>query len=167
MSSDIMKRLSTTFDLAIRRHEAKALTQPQDWAKLAEIEKRHNTARAEEEHRYVVDHDKRMDQARADIYSKRGKPTHNMPAPSGSYGLSHADFVDAQARILVDLDRVETLESIDRSETIEIGELVDDALKRRAISEKTRTAFNEAVNPQTEPNGQSVPDRKSPQHSHS
>lgn len=148
MPLDLTREITTAFDLAIRRHEAKSLKTGQDWRALQEIEQRHNCARQDTETRYREDYDTRVEKARKDIINERAQLKHEMRGPFGTDKFD-GKAIEKLAHRRVRQDHEATMAGIDQSEVFETGELTRKAAERQKA--QTQDAPSKTVEQHAEP----------------
>ncbi|TPW33125.1 hypothetical protein FJU08_00725 [Martelella alba] len=159
MPSNIAGELAATFDLAIRRHEAKSLTTGEDWKAFGEIENRFETARTESEARYREEYRTRFEKARQDIIDEKASPAHTIRTPFGTDRFDK-DMIARQAHRRVERDHQAELAAIDAAEGARIEALMRDAEERHALKTVARDDFNRSAD------RRSGPDRRGPRRSY-
>ncbi|OXT01990.1 hypothetical protein B7H23_03375 [Notoacmeibacter marinus] len=159
MPPSIGEQLRATFDLAVRRHEAKVLTDPRDWARVTDITNRHRTAREDIERLYLEEYDQRVERALADINDEGANKTYDHPVPEGADDAASGETGTVQARRRVKQEHEQTLLQIDRTEEAEIADLLDDARSRNAVKDVARDHFYDVAD------RRKLPDRRAPNRS--
>lgn len=140
----IAGELSATFDLVIRRHEAKSLAGGPDWNSLQDIENRHECARAETEARYRDGYQARLDAARKEIIDERAAQTLDIPTPFRTDRFDK-NAITREAERRVNQGHHNDMDAIDVAETAEIEALLRDAEDRKALRGVVRQEFNDSA----------------------
>ncbi|NDW06478.1 hypothetical protein [Jiella pacifica] len=144
MSSDLRSELGKTFDLAIRRHEAKVLKTSHDWKTLQDIEERHNRAREAADQGYRQEYGTRVEQARLDILAEKTSRTFDIRPPFGTDNF-RKDAIDREAHRRVQADHDATIAGINEREVRAIETLLSEATERRALDGAARKEFGRAT----------------------
>lgn len=161
LSIDITKELQKTFDKAIMQHEAKSLTQGQDWKQARTIIERGEKERAAIERKYRNEYDTRVEIVRKRLSKEAGECKLNHPTPKGRDKFDR-QAINRQAHREVKLDHKRVLQQSLDKQNHKLQALQDKARKRdqkKQLSKSTCKARDQFAQVSDR---RAAPDRRAP-----
>jgi hypothetical protein len=144
-SDQLRSGVSATFDLVVRRHQARAMGTPRDEKALERIEAHHQSQRQAEREAYQRDYDSRVKHAEADIMAKRTRPMPRIKPPPGIAEPSLDHLIRQEAMERVDQDHRDRLVAIDQAEAREMTQFMEGIYRRAHAKDRARDDFNQTA----------------------